>query len=319
MKKNILLFGLLINYCVVAQEFSAPIQNQYIADNPFLISAAYAGIGDCWQVRGTGFEQWINIEDAPSTQSLSVDGRISDRSGIGAVLYNDKNGFTSQKGVQLSFAHHLTLSSYTNQYLSFGLSYKYTQLGIYTAEFSTGDPDDPMNPEALSNVNVNNSNFDIGALYRLGGFFFGANIVNLLQKKLDDFNPVEPRKLQNYFLYTGYVFYNRFSKIELEPSLLYQSFVSDGRSTTDFNLKARKMHRGDYYWAGLSLRSLVDQDFKPLSVSPMLGLKKENFYIAYGYQINVNEVLQPTKAAGSHMITIGFDFGCRKSKCGCTY
>ncbi|WP_132066365.1 type IX secretion system membrane protein PorP/SprF, partial [Aquimarina spinulae] len=146
-----------------------------------------------------------------------------------------------------------------------------------------------------------------------------ANAVNLLQKEIDDFNPTEPSQIQNYYLYTGYTFYHRFSDIEVEPSMLYQNFAGDGRSTADLNLKVRKMHRGDYYWIGVSLRSLVDQDFKPLSVSPMLGIKKANFYVAYGYQINVNEVLQPTTAAGSHMITLGFDFGCRQSKCGCTY
>ncbi len=319
MKKYIILFSLLVNYYSIAQEFFAPIQNQYIADNPYLISAAYAGVGDCWQVRGTGFEQWVNIEDAPNTQSLSIDGRISDRSGVGAILFNDQNGFTSQKGAQLSFAHHLTISDYSNQYISFGLSYRFTQLGIDTSKFSTGDPLDPKNPEGLPDVKVNNSNFDIGILYRIGRFFLAANVVNLLQKKIDDFNPTEPRTLQNYFMYTGYTFFHRFSKIEIEPSILYQSYAGDGRSTADLNLKARKMHRGDYYWAGVSLRSLVDQDFKPLSVSPMLGLKKANFYVAYGYQINVNEVLQPTKAAGSHMVTIGIDFSCRKSKCGCTY
>ncbi len=318
MKKFIVIVSLFASYCSFAQEFLAPVQNQYIADNPYLISSAYAGIGDCWQIRGSGFEQWVNIKNSPGTQSLSIDGRISDRSGVGAVLFNDKNGFTTQKGVQLSFAHHLTLSEYNNQYLSFGISYKFTQFGIDTSEFNNGDPDNPFNP-GLADINVNDSNFDIAMLYRLGRFFLSANAVNLLQKQIDDFNPTEPTQIQNYYLYTGYTFYHRFTDIEVEPSVLYQSFAADGRSTADLNLKVRKMHRGDYYWAGVSLRGLVDQDFKPLSVSPMLGIKKANFYVAYGYQINVNEVLQPTTAAGSHMITLGFDFGCRQSKCGCTY
>ncbi len=122
----------------------------------------------------------------------------------------------------------MIVSDYSNQYLSFGLSYKFTQLGIETLDFSTGDPDDPKNPEGLNDVKVNNSNFDIAMLYRVGRFFIGANIVNLLQKKIDDFNPTEPRKLQNYFMFTGYTFYYRFSKIEIEPSILYQSFAGDG-------------------------------------------------------------------------------------------
>jgi len=36
-----------------AQEFNLPINNQFIADNQFLLSAAFAGIGDAWQARGT--------------------------------------------------------------------------------------------------------------------------------------------------------------------------------------------------------------------------------------------------------------------------
>ncbi|GAA4279537.1 PorP/SprF family type IX secretion system membrane protein [Aquimarina mytili] len=318
MKKYIIIFSLFASYCTFAQEFFAPVQNQYIADNPYLISSAYAGIGDCWQVRASGFEQWVSIEDSPGTQSLSIDGRISDRSGVGAILFNDQNGFTTQRGIQLSFAHHLTLSEYNNQYLSFGISYKFTQFGIDTSEFSNGDPDNPFNP-GLADISVNDSNFDIALLYRIGRFFLSANAVNLLQKQIDNFNPTEPSQIQNYYLYTGYTFYHRFSDIEVEPSILYQNFTGDGRSTTDINLKVRKMHRGDYYWAGISLRSLVDQDFKPLSVSPMIGIKKSNFYVAYGYQVNVNEVLEPSTAAGSHMITLGLDFGCRQSKCGCTY
>jgi len=240
------------------------------------------------------------------------------RSGVGAILFNDQNGFTTQKGVQLSFAHHLTISEYENQYLSFGISYKFTQFGIDTSEFNNGSPDSPVNP-GLPDISVNDSNFDIALLYRLGRFFLSANAVNLLQKEIDDFNPTEPSTIQNYYIYTGYTFFQRFKNLEIEPSILYQNFAGDGRSTADLNLKIRKIYNSDYLWAGISLRSLVDQDFKPLSLSPMVGLKKSNFYVAYGYQVNVNEVLQPTTAAGSHLITLGLDFGCRQSKCGCTY
>ena len=288
-------------YAGFSQEFFAPIQNQYIADNPYIISSAYAGIGDCWQVRGSGFEQWVNVPNAPSTQSLSIDGRISDRSGVGAVLFNDQNGQTSQKGAQVSFAHHLTLSK--DQYLSFGISYRFTQFFINAADFSNGDPDNPINPN-LESIEVNNSNFDIGILYRLGRFFLSANGVNLIQKEIDEFSAIEPTTLQNYQVYSGYTFYNRKYDLEIEPSTLYQSFVSDGRSTADLNLKVRKLRRDDYYWAGVSLRSLVDQSFKPLSVSPMVGIKKSNFYFAYGYQVNINESFVASNFAGSHLITL---------------
>ncbi|MEW7277230.1 type IX secretion system membrane protein PorP/SprF [Aquimarina sp. 2201CG1-2-11] len=312
-----IVFCAVISNIGYGQEFFAPIQNQYLADNPYLLSNAYAGIGNCWQIRASGFEQWVNIPESPGTQSISIDGRISDRSGIGAVLFNDKNGETSQKGAQVSFAHHLTLSG-EKQYLSFGLSYRYTQFTINSSGFNNGNMANPINP-GLENIKITNSNFDIGVLYRLRGFFLNVNAVNLLEKNLDEANISEPTSIQNYYVYSGYTFYSRNSSIEIEPSTLYQNFVSDGRSTADFNLKIRKTKREDYYWAGVSVRTLIDQDFKPLSISPMIGVKKHNFYVAYGYQANINEIYEATTLAGSHLITLGLDFGCRKSKCGCTY
>ncbi len=314
MKKYIgLLLGLLSIGTSIAQEFNLPIQNQYIADNPYLISSAYAGIGDCWQLRVGGFEQWIGVEDGPSTQSVSIDGRISDRSGVGAIIYNDRNGFTTQRGVQLSFAHHLTLNDYNNQYLSLGASYKFSQFGIDTSEFNR----DIVDPTIRGDLSVNNSNFDISALYRFGKFFLSVNAVNLLQKEIVEFNLEEPSIIQNWFVYSGYTFNSVFSELEIEPSILYQNFPSDGRSTADLTLKVRKVNKTNYFWGGAMVRGIVDQDFKPLSVSPMLGVNKGNLYFAYGYQINVNEIIPAS--SGSHLITLGFDFGCRQSNCGCTY
>ena len=122
MRKLIIILALILALFVNAQEFNIPVQNQYLAENPFIISAAYAGIGDCWQIRANGITQWVGIDNSPNTQSLSVDGRINDNAGVGLILFNDSNGFTSQQGAQASFAYHLTLDDYSEQYLSFGLS-----------------------------------------------------------------------------------------------------------------------------------------------------------------------------------------------------
>lgn len=295
-----------------AQEFNLPIINQYITDNPFLISASYAGIGDCWQIRGTGFEQWVGVDDAPSTQTLSIDGRIANRSGVGAILFNDSNGATSQKGFQGSFAHHLTLSEYSRQYLSFGISYKYTQFNIDSSQFNR-----PL-LAAAGDINTVDHNFDASVLYRLKTFFITLNAINLLNKPLEDFSVNEPGNLTNYYAYSGFTFENVFKKLQFEPSILYRQFSSDQRSTLDANFKVRKFFQDSYLWGGISVRNIVDQGFKPLSVSPMIGIKKAKFYFAYGYQANVNEV-SGTDNSGSHLLSLGIDFGCKKSTCGCTY
>ncbi len=314
MKKIVkFLLGLCLAYQVSGQEQTLPIINQYIADNPFLLSAAYAGIGDCWQARFTGFEQWVGLSDAPSTQSLSIDGRIANRTGIGAVIFNDSNGFTEQKGIQLSFAHHVTLSEYRRQYLSFGISYKLQQFTIDSSEFNRTLTNGPV-----GDIQRTDNNFDISILYRHHSFFVSANAINLLNKDILEFNSLEPAQIQNYYVYTGFTFDNLIKEIQYEPSILYRRFEGDERSTLDVNFKLRKFYRDSYFWAGISMRGLIDQSFKPVSVAPLAGIKRQKFYFAYGYQINTNESLALT-AGGSHLITIGIDFACKKSSCGCTF
>jgi len=302
----------LLPTAALAQEFNLPLQNQYLADNPFTISSAFAGIGDCWQLRANGLSQWVGIDDSPNTQSIAIDGRIADRSGVGLILFNDSNGFTSQQGIQASFAHHLTLSDYKEEYLSFGISYRFTQFGINTSEFNR--PDLGLRGDIV----VNDHNFEVSTLYRRAGFFLNFSAVNLIDKELDEFGLQEPGNIRNYYIYTGYTFKPTFSDLEFEPSLFYQKFAGDTRGTSDINLKVRKQAaRDDYFWGGASMRLINDQGFTPLYVAPMAGFKSGSLYAAYSYAFNVNQI--SGFSSGSHMITVGFDFGCSPSNCGCTY
>jgi len=311
MKRILVFIALVFGTITFAQEVNLPIINQYMADNTYVLSPAYAGIGDCWQARGSGIQQWLGVENAPSTQTLSVDGRIHNRSGIGGILYNDSNGNTSQRGVKLSFAHHLTLEQYSKQYLSFGISYKYSQFSINTENFNE--------PSLLGadNFQVSDNNFDISLLYRLKGFFLNVNVINLLNKNIQIFNSEEPKSIRSYYLYTGYLIKDEYKDIEYEPSLMYRQFVADERSTMDFNIKVRKFNKENYFWGGLSFRTIVDQGYEPMSLSPMIGFKRNQFYFAYGYQAYFND-FSAVEENGSHMVTVGIDFKCAKSNCGCT-
>jgi type IX secretion system PorP/SprF family membrane protein len=117
------------------QELNSPQLSQYLADNPFVLAPTYAGIGDHVKIRLNGLSQWVGIKDAPQTQSLAADARIGNRSGVGVFLYNDRNGYTRQQGARLSFAHHLTLDKYEDEFLSFGISYNFNQFRIDVEEF----------------------------------------------------------------------------------------------------------------------------------------------------------------------------------------
>ena len=316
-----LYIGLLLMFTVksYSQELNLPVFTQYLADNDFVVSPTYAGIGDNLKIRANGLTQWVGIKNAPDNQSLYTDVRIADRSGIGMSLYNDRNGNTIQTGGKISFAHHLILDYYSKLYLSFGISYNINNFRLDINNFDDGTDNPIIDPFVTDERKTSNNNFDVGALLRYKGVFLSLNVNNILEKKLDKTIRVsEPNLLLNYQIYSGYTFKGpKNSGLEFEPSIYYQMFSSDKRSSTDINFKFRKYNRNyDYFWAGISYRFLNDQFFKPLNIGPMVGFQKSIFYFGYAYQVTTNEL--SAFNSGTHVVTIGLNFLQGISNCPCT-
>lgn len=308
MKKIIVALLLILSTkAVTAQERDLPPYINHMADNPFMISPSYAGIGSGLQIRLNGVSQWIGVKNAPNTQSITVEARIAERFGGGLTIFNDSNGNTSQQGAKLSFASHLTLSDLYDSFLSFGMTYTFVQFGIDTRDNNTG--------EVLSNISEGKSNFDVSMLYRFDRFAFSVNVNNILDQEVLNTISGEPEVLRKYSLYSYYSFrVNR--EVEIEPSIYVEYFEASARSRNDVNVKLRKRIRDGYVWIGASYTFLNDQFGEPLSVAPLVGLKKNKFYLSYGVSLNVNNIQDFTY--GTHMITLGFDYDRRPSLARCT-
>lgn len=318
MKKLIVSLVLLAVTSGYSQELNLPVFTQYLADNPFVISPAYAGIGDNVRIRVNGLTQWVGIKDAPDNQSAYVDFRLLDRSGVGISVYNDKNGNTRQTGAKVSFAHHIILDYYSKQYMSFGISYNFNNFRVDIDEFDTDIGHPVFDPAITNDRYTANNNFDISALYRNKNFYLSFNANNVLKKNTNKFRGAEPYLLSNYQVYTGFTFRDaENNRIEYEPSVFYQYFASDKRSATDINFKYRRYNRyEEYYWIGVSYRMLNDQFPKPLSLGPMAGFMKSKIYFAYSYQVMFNDLGYYN--SGTHVVTLGFDFLQALSSCPCT-
>lgn len=315
MKHKIVFITLLLNsWWAIGQELTIPQLSQYLSDNPFVMSPAFAGIGNFVKVRMNGLTQWVGIKDAPDTQSVSADVRLGNRSGIGMVIYNDSNGETKQRGGKVSFAHHLTIDKYEEQYLSLALSFNLNQFRIDIENFEANN-----DMAIVDDRSSSNPNFDFGTLYRQGGFYLSLNVSNILNKDFKKFNPIfEPNTLRNYYAYAGYQYKkHRRDNFEIEPSVFFQYFENDGRSITDINTKFKWYDFLDYYYAGFTYRFLNDQFGSPLYVAPVIGLKKGDFYFGYSYQVIMNEILG--YSSGTHVVTLGIDLFQGVSNCSCTY
>ena len=140
--KFIFFVFMLISQLATTQE-ALPIYSDYLTDNYYLLHPSMAGISNCNKVRLTGRQQWFGQEQAPNLQTLSINGRIGETSsGIGAIVFNDKNGYHSQSGAYLTYAHHLMFSRNTIDLnmLSFGLSAGMIQYKLDTTAFLEYDP-----------------------------------------------------------------------------------------------------------------------------------------------------------------------------------
>ncbi|HIC31417.1 MAG TPA: type IX secretion system membrane protein PorP/SprF [Flavobacteriaceae bacterium] len=329
--KNILfiaiatLFGLQL---VKAQE-GLPIYSDYLTDNYYLIHPSMAGAANCSKVRITGRQQWFGDEDAPRLITASVNGRIGEsQSGVGAIVYSDRNGYHSQTGAYLTYAHHLMFSRSTadlNQ-LSFGLSVGAIQYKLDETTF-LADGYDPL--IAGIEQSATEFNVDFGFSYNLYDFYAHATVKNLLNNDGVNYNNnpgnLNFNNLRTYIFTIGNTFGSYGSEWSFEPSALFLYRESTEESLFDVNLKVYKEMDFGKVWGGLSYRRSLDGaeylDGQSVSsqklqyLTPLLGVNVNDFMFAYSYNYQANDIVY--NSGGFHQITLGYNFNCGRAAYSC--
>ena len=297
-----------------------PVYSDYLSDNYYLIFPSMAGASNCDKLRLTARGQWFNQEDAPALQTLSYNGRVAEKSGIGAIVFNDANGYHSQFGFKATYAYHLMFSRDAldlNQ-LSFGINAGVNQSQLDQSKFTDPDP-------ALELVeHASYFNLDIGASYNYLDFSFNGVVKNVLETRQTIYTEYESDNLRKFIVSGGYVFGN-VNIILWEPSLLYQFVDKTKESALDMNLKAYKRLEIGQLWVGLSYRKSFDgaeyingngtNSQKLQYLTPVVGLNYNNFMFAYTYTYLLGDIQYDT--AGFHQLTLGYNFSCKPAKYEC--
>jgi type IX secretion system PorP/SprF family membrane protein len=287
-----------------------PIYQDYLSDNVYLVHPSAAGIGNSSKLRFTARQQWAGIPNAPALQTMSFHTKMSEDSnaGYGFVLFNDKNGFHSQKGIQGSYAFHLPMSNgrFFNQ-LSFGLAFTFVQNQSDQRTF-TGDSAIAAIVESTSYYNA-----DFSVAYHLGGFSSYFTVKNLLLTAKNNFNVQEPLNLKNYIFSTGYYFGEDLF-IQFEPSVMLQFREGTGERIADLNIKAYKNISNSQLWAAVSYRRNFDQNAieNAQFISPIIGLNYENLMFSYTYTNQMNETVLTT--SGFHQVSVGINLWTREPR-----
>ncbi len=304
-----LLLFLLFSLKSYSQE-TLPIYTDYLSDNVYLVHPSAAGIGNSSKLRFTARQQWAGIPNAPALQTISFHTRLSEesRAGYGLVVFNDKNGFHSQKGIQGAFAYHLPMSNSNifNQ-LSFGLAFTFVQNQSDQRTF-TGDRAVAAIIESTSYYNA-----DFSVAYHLGGFSSYFTVKNLLLTAKNNLNVQEPLDLRNYILSVGYYF-GQENFVQFEPSIMIQFREGTGERIADFNIKAYKNISQTQLWAALSYRRSFDANAIENSqfISPILGLNYQNFMFSYTYTNQMNDIV--LSSSGFHQVSVGINLWTRERR-----
>lgn len=284
-----------------------------------------AGAANCAKLRLTARQQWFGQEDAPSFQTLSFNGRVSDRDGLGIILLNDKNGYHSQKGVQLTYAHHIMFSRDNidlNQ-LSFGMSAGFVQSLLDETEFLNSGDFDP-NVDGTIEQKATYFNVDIGASYNFLDFYAHFTVKNALANKRKIYSEIESDNLRKFLLSLGYVFGDK-ENLLWEPSILFQLVSQTKEKSVDLNLKVYKELDFGKLWGGLSYRRSLDgaqyvdgnsvSDQRLQYITPIIGVNYKNFMFAYTYSALIGDVKFDN--GGFHQITLGMNLFCEREKYEC--
>jgi len=307
-KSLILLIVFFLSFEGESQE-TLPIYSDYLSDNVYLVHPSAAGIGNTGKLRFTARQQWAGVKDAPTLQTISYHNRFREKAALGFILFNDSNGFHSQKGIQGTFAYHLDLNraSVFNQ-LSFGLSLTAVQNQVDQTQFFG----DPTIAQIIRSDGYFNADFSVA--YHRKGFSSYLTVKNLLLSAKNNLNNnLEPLDLRNYILSLGYYFGDKQS-FQFEPSVMIQLRESTGERIIDFNFKAYKDFNKAQLWGALSYRKGFDA--KPIEdlvyITPIIGVNYNKWMFSYTYTRQMNDIVLTD--LGFHQVSIGVNLFTRKPR-----
>lgn len=322
-KKVYLIIGLFLAQMSFGQEGVA-VYSDYLSDNYYLIHPSMAGAANCAKIRGTVRAQWFGEKDAPQLQTLSFNTALGEQSGIGAIVFNDKNGYHSQTGAKLTYAHHIRFSrsDYDLNMLSFGMSAGLVQSRLDETEFADYDPVVGGGIQKDSYFNV-----DIGASYHFLDFYAIVTAKNVIKSKRNLYTDIESSNLTSYLISAGYVFGLNDDLWSLEPSLMFQVIDETKEKTIDINLKAYRELDFGRVWGGLSYRRSLDgaqyvdrfdrnvQEQYMQYITPIVGINYKSFMFSYTYSHLTGDVKFDN--SGFHQLTIGLNLNCKSDRYEC--
>ncbi|MBB1150101.1 type IX secretion system membrane protein PorP/SprF [Myroides sp. NP-2] len=288
---KIMILGSVGLFCTTPIQAQQDPQYTHYMYNHSMINPAYAGSREGLNIFGLYRTQWVGLEGAPKTATLSMTTPLGESGlGLGVSFVNDHLGVMDDNtlAVDLSYAIDLNYS----YKLAFGLKGSANLLDVNYSKLSIYHPTDPVAEEDISNEFT--PNIGAGLFLYSDKAYVGLSIPTLLTRsRYDDNNLKTLREKMHVYLTGGYVFdLNR--DIKFKPATLIK--MEQG-SPLQVDLTANFMFV-DKFTAGVAYRW-------DAAVSGMVGFQvSENILVGYSYDAETSKLARYN--SGSHEVFLRF-------------
>ncbi len=240
-KFNIIAF-ILIN-CSVAFAQQLPQFTQYMF-NTISINPAYAGSRETLSVVGLHRSQWVGIQGAPTTQTLSIHAPLrNDKIGLGFSVINDELGFENFTYMYGDFSY--TIRTGEKSELAFGLKAGLTSYNL-DQDFQN---DQSFDPTIFGVEDRWSANLGAGLYWHSSRWYLGLSAPRITTRNLNGNDDFQALERVSYYFTGGYVF-DLSATTKLKPAALVKA--TNG-APLSIDLNANFLFY-DKFWLGAGYR-----------------------------------------------------------------
>lgn len=288
--KTIALGSVLTLFTQQIQAQQDPQYTQYMY-NHSNINPAYAGSREGLNIFGLYRTQWVGLEGAPKTATLSLNTPLGDSGlGLGVNFVNDHLGVMDDNTLSIDLSYAIDLNY--EYKLAFGLKGSGNLLDVNYSKLHIYNPTDPIAENDIKNEFT--PNIGAGLFLYSDKAYVGLSAPNLLTRsRYDDNNVKTLRQKMHVYATGGYVF-------ELNPNLKFKPAAMvklEQGSPLQVDLTANFMFV-DKFTVGAAYRW-------DASVSGLVGFQvSDNIFVGYSYDAETSKLARYN--SGSHEIFMRF-------------
>lgn len=298
MKKIYFIALLVLGVFTQIQAQQDPHYTQYMY-NMNVINPAYAGSKDALSLGLLYRQQWVNMEGAPKTVSLSGSSPVGKNVGVGLSVISDKIGPVEENNVYGDFSYTLNLGGEHKLALGLKAGATFHKVGLFS-EIGNGFVTDAGDDAFAENTSNTFLNVGTGLFYYTNKYYVALSVPNMLKSTHLDYNGRSfGTESLHYFITGGYVF-DLNPNLKFKPSTMIKSAFGtpvsvDASANFLFN---EKFEIGATYRLEDSFGAMVNY-----AITPSLR-------IGYAYDHVVSDLKVTTPS--SHEVILLFDLNFSK-------